>query len=90
MVETDLGEYVVQLAHEKPSHMISPIAHKNRYEVAELLSRESGEHLSGEDISEMTKVARRQLRPAFLEGQMGISWSECSHRGDWHSDAGDE
>jgi L-lactate dehydrogenase complex protein LldF len=72
-VETDLGEYVVQLAGQKPSHMISPIAHLNRYQVAELLSRESGEQLSGEDISEMTVVARRQLRPEFLQGQMGIS-----------------
>ncbi len=73
VVETDLGEYVAQLAHEHPSHMISPIAHKNRYEVAELLSRESGQRLSGEDISELTEVARGQLRAAFLEGQMGIS-----------------
>lgn len=73
VVETDLGEYVVQLAGEKPSHMISPIAHKNRYQVAELLSEVSGEQLSGEDISELTAIARRQLRPAFLEGQMGIS-----------------
>jgi L-lactate dehydrogenase complex protein LldF len=72
-VETDLGEYVVQLAGQKPSHMISPIAHMNRYQVAELLSRESGEELSGEDISELTVVARRQLRPEFMEGQMGIT-----------------
>ncbi|MGE5620231.1 MAG: LUD domain-containing protein [Sphingomonadaceae bacterium] len=73
VVETDLGEYVAQLAHEHPSHMISPIAHKNRYEVARLLSRESGREVSGEDISELTSVARQRLRGAFLAGQMGIS-----------------
>ncbi len=73
VLETDLGEYVVQLARERPSHMISPIAHKNRYQVAELLSQASGQRLSGEDISELTAVARRQLRPEFLTGQMGIS-----------------
>lgn len=73
VLETDLGEYVVQLARERPSHMISPIAHKNRYQVAELLSRETGQQLSGDDISEITAVVRRQLRPEFLRGQMGIT-----------------
>jgi len=73
VVETDLGEYVVQLDHDRPSHMISPIAHKNRYQVAETLSRVSGSKVSGDDISELTGIARRQLRPAFLEAQMGIS-----------------
>lgn len=73
VVETDLGEYVAQLAGERPSHMISPIAHKNRYQVAEVLSRESGRHLSGEDISELTAVARASLRPVFLSADMGVT-----------------
>ncbi len=73
VVETDLGEYVVQLAGEHPSHMISPIAHKNRYEVAQLLSRETGRQLSGDDISELTAVARDQLRSTFLAADMGIT-----------------
>lgn len=42
-VETDLGEYIIQLAGETPSHIIIPAIHKNRYQIAELLSKEAGE-----------------------------------------------
>lgn len=73
VVETDFGEYIVQLAREHPSHMISPIAHKNRYQVAELLNRESGGHLTGDDIGELAAVARSLLREQFLSGEVGIS-----------------
>ena len=44
-IETDLGEYIIQLAGETPSHIIIPAIHKNRYQIAELLSEEAGEHL---------------------------------------------
>ncbi|HEX2923016.1 MAG TPA: LUD domain-containing protein, partial [Chloroflexota bacterium] len=73
VVETDLGEYVAQLANERPSHMISPITHKNRHEVAELVNSATGRSLSGDDISELTDAVRQHLRPAFLSGQMGIT-----------------
>lgn len=73
VVETDFGEYVVNLSGARPSHMISPIAHLNRYQVAGLLSEDTGEALSGDDIAELTRAARRRLRQWFLGAQMGIS-----------------
>jgi L-lactate dehydrogenase complex protein LldF len=71
-VETDLGEYIIQLAHEKPSHIIAPAIHKTRGQVAELFSRE----LRGEfpaDPEVLTAVARRALREKFLQADMGIT-----------------
>ena len=44
-IETDLGEYIIQLAGETPSHIVIPAIHKNRYQIAELLSKEAGEIL---------------------------------------------
>ncbi|HEX9015345.1 MAG TPA: LUD domain-containing protein, partial [Chloroflexota bacterium] len=73
VVETDFGEYVVHLSGARPSHMISPIAHLNRYQVGALLSEDTGETLSGENIQEMTVAARKRLREAFLSAGMGIS-----------------
>ena len=72
VVETDLGEWIVQLAHEKPSHFTVPAAHKTREQVAELLSKEMGEHLEP-DIPNLVKAARRFLRQAFIEADMGVS-----------------
>ncbi|KPJ64007.1 hypothetical protein AMK68_02575, partial [candidate division KD3-62 bacterium DG_56] len=71
-VETDLGEWVVQLAGERPSHMVSPAIHKTREEVAELLSRVTGRHIDP-DIPSLVKVARAELRRCFVEAQMGIT-----------------
>jgi L-lactate dehydrogenase complex protein LldF len=71
-IETDLGEYIIQLAHEKPSHIIAPAIHKTKGQVAELFSRE----LRGEfpaDPEVLTAVARRALRQKFLEADMGIT-----------------
>lgn len=73
VVETDFGEYVVHLSGQRPSHMISPIAHMNRYQVGRLLSEDTGQNLSGEDINELTAAARKRLREAFLSARMGIS-----------------
>lgn len=72
VVETDLGEWIVQLAGERPSHMIAPAIHKPREAVAELFSRVTGETLPPV-ISELVKVARRELRQAFIDADMGIS-----------------
>lgn len=72
-VETDLGEWIVQLAGERPSHIIGPALHMNRRQVAELFSRTTGRDVSREDIGEQVGVAREALRSEFLQGQMGIS-----------------
>jgi L-lactate dehydrogenase complex protein LldF len=72
-VETDLGEWIIQLAGETPSHIIAPAVHKTRGQVAELISQERGESLPSDDILSLTAEARRMLRARFLEADLGIS-----------------
>jgi L-lactate dehydrogenase complex protein LldF len=71
-VETDLGEYIIQLAHEKPSHIIAPAIHKTKGQVADLISAVAGQELPA-DPEALTAAARRQLREKFLEADMGIT-----------------
>jgi L-lactate dehydrogenase complex protein LldF len=70
--ETDLGEYIIQLAHETPSHIIAPAIHKTRQQIATLF-HEKLETPYTEVIPEMTQIARRQLRREFLRADMGIT-----------------
>ena len=72
-VETDLGEWVAQLAHERPSHMVMPIIHKTRQQVGTLLSEATGRAISHEDIAEQVAVIRVEHRKSFLNAGMGIS-----------------
>ncbi len=71
-VETDLGEYIVQLANEKPSHITTPAIHKSRKEIAELFHEKIGSDLNT-DPKFLTTEARRVLREKFLSADMGIS-----------------
>ena len=73
VIETDLGEWVIQLRGEGPSHMVMPAIHLSRKEVAELFTEVTGESQDPDDIDGMVKVARGKLRQAFLEADMGIS-----------------
>jgi len=70
--ETDLGEWIIQLAGQTPSHMVMPAIHMTKEEVSDLFSKEINERLSS-DIPRLVKVARNELRPRFLEADMGIS-----------------
>jgi L-lactate dehydrogenase complex protein LldF len=72
-VETDLGEWVAQLDHERPSHMVMPIIHKTRQQVGAVLSRATGREISREDVAEQVAVIRREHRQAFLQAGMGLS-----------------
>ncbi len=72
-VETDLGEYIIQLAGEKPSHIIAPAIHKTKGQVAELFSRELKRPNVPADPEELTRIARAELRQKFLDADMGIS-----------------
>jgi len=72
VVETDLGEWIVQLAGEKPSHFTQPAVHKTREQIAELLSRVTGRKVEP-DIADLVEVARNELRQAFIEADLGIS-----------------
>ncbi len=73
VTETDLGEWIIQLRREGPSHMVMPAIHLSRREVAELFTKVTGRHQDPDDINGMIKVARRELRQAFLEADMGIT-----------------
>jgi iron-sulfur cluster protein len=70
--ETDLGEWIIQLSGQRPSHMVMPAIHMTKEEVAEIFSKEVHERLSS-DIPRLVKVARRELRQRFLEADMGIT-----------------
>ncbi len=71
-VETDLGEYIIQLAHERPSHIIAPAIHKTKGQVAELISAVAKERLAA-DPEVLTAAARVLLREKFLQADMGIT-----------------
>jgi L-lactate dehydrogenase complex protein LldF len=71
-VETDLGEYIVQLAGESPSHIIAPAIHKTRHEIADLFAAKLG--IARTTVpEELTHAARRALREKFLTADMGTS-----------------
>jgi len=71
-VETDLGEYIIQLAQEKPSHIIVPAIHKTRSQIADLFEKELREGRPNE-VAEITAMARKRLRNEFLSAGMGIT-----------------
>lgn len=72
-VETDLGEWIVQLAGESPSHIVAPAIHMNRGQVVDLFEAETGQNLTDADIPALTAVARQTLRRQFLAAGVGIS-----------------
>ena len=72
VMETDLGEYILQLAHEAPSHIVAPVVHKNKEEIADLFAEKHNKPRKT-DIAELCREAREVLRPAFLNADMGIS-----------------
>ncbi len=77
VVETDLGEYIIQRAHETPSHILAPAAHKNRSQIKSLLdedARQAGmDTPQSEDPADLTRFARWRLRREFLSADMGIT-----------------
>jgi L-lactate dehydrogenase complex protein LldF len=71
-VETDLGEYIVQLAGETPSHIVVPAIHKTKRQIAALFAEKLGIEPS-DDVATLTAAARRALRRRFAEADLGIS-----------------
>jgi len=72
-VETDLGEWILQLAGEHPSHMVMPAIHKTRDQVAELFEKSLGGRVDKQDIDAMVKIARHELRSAYFEAGAGLT-----------------
>ena len=73
VVETDLGEWIIQLRHEGPSHMVMPAIHLSRYQVADLFTDVTHVQQDREDIQKLVKVARKELRGEYVKADMGIS-----------------
>jgi len=72
IVETDLGEWIAQLAGDTPSHIVGPILHMNRKRITEVLSQTAGEELPP-DVEALGSFARRRLREKFLTADIGIT-----------------
>lgn len=71
-IETDLGEYIIQLAGTGPSHIIIPAIHLKKEEIAALFQKKLGIEAPPEAVA-LTAIAREQLRREFLSAEMGIS-----------------
>ena len=71
-LETDLGEWIVQLAGQRPSHMVMPAIHMFKEEVAELFGRQTGKEEPAE-IEHLVEVARNFLRNSYLEAEIGVT-----------------
>ncbi len=72
VVESDLGEYIIQLAGHTPSHLIAPAIHMTKEEVGRLFHDRLGVPLT-DDPAQMNSTARAQLREVFLTADMGVS-----------------
>ena len=73
IVDTDLGERIVQLRHEPPSHIVLPAIHLKKEEVGALFHRELGSARGESDPTRLTEVAREHLREKFLGAEVGIT-----------------
>ncbi len=71
-VESDLGEFIIQIDHDAPSHIVTPMIHKTRREVAAAYRRELGVDCT-EDPEELTKIARKHLRDIYRKADLGVS-----------------
>ena len=72
IVETDLGEWIAQLAGDHPSHIVGPILHMNRKRITQVLSQAAGEKLPP-DVEALGSFARKRLREKFLAADIGVT-----------------
>ncbi len=73
VIETDLGERIIQLAGERPSHLIVPAVHKTKEQVIALLAEKMGIAEPPTEAEELTRLVRGDLRERFLRADMGIT-----------------
>jgi iron-sulfur cluster protein len=78
VIETDLGEWIIQLAGQRPSHMVLPAIHKNRSQVLTLLRRADPSLSEEATIEEMVRAARRYMRSRFLAADVGITGANAA------------
>ncbi|PSL46874.1 L-lactate dehydrogenase complex protein LldF [Salsuginibacillus halophilus] len=73
VIESDLGEYILQIDdHDPPSHIVAPALHKNKEQIRETFAERKGYENSA-DPNELTQFAREQLREEFLEADIGVT-----------------
>ncbi len=72
VVESDLGEFIVQLRHEPPYHIVFPAMHLTRGEISELFTRELGSAKT-DSPEELTMIARRFMREKYIAADVGIT-----------------
>ncbi|MDX9706562.1 MAG: LutB/LldF family L-lactate oxidation iron-sulfur protein [Azospira sp.] len=72
-LESDMGEYIVQLAGEKPSHIIMPAIHKTRQQIAELFAEKVPGVAYTDDVDALIRIGRDVLRKKFMEAGIGLS-----------------
>nr|WP_174674055.1 LutB/LldF family L-lactate oxidation iron-sulfur protein [Pasteurella oralis] len=72
VIETDLGEYILQVAEDKPSHIVVPAIHKDRHQIRKVLAEKLG-YTGSETPEEMTLFIRETIRKDFLEADIGVS-----------------
>ncbi len=72
-LESDMGEYIVQLAGEGPSHIVMPAIHKTRGDIAALFEQHIPDTPYTEDVDTLIQTGRRALRHAFVEADIGLS-----------------
>ncbi|WP_431686728.1 LutB/LldF family L-lactate oxidation iron-sulfur protein [Hahella sp. NBU794] len=72
-LETDMGEYIVQLADETPSHIIMPAIHKNKQQIARLFNQKIDGVEYSEDVDRLIGIGRDVLRQKFFEAEVGLS-----------------
>ncbi len=72
-IETDMGEYILQLAGEKPSHIIMPAIHKTKQQIARLFEEKLPGVAYTEDVDTLIQIGRKVLRQKFLEADIGLS-----------------
>ena len=72
-LETDLGEFIIQMNNETPSHIIVPAIHKNKEQIAAIFHEKIPDTPYTENVEELNAIARKTLRQKFYEAQVGLS-----------------
>jgi len=72
-IESDMGEYIVQMAGEKPSHIVMPAIHKTRQDIGTLFEQHIPGTAYSDDVDTLIQTGRRALRTAFAEADIGLS-----------------
>ncbi|TNC81596.1 MAG: iron-sulfur cluster-binding protein [Oleiphilus sp.] len=72
-IESDMGEFIVQLAEEKPSHIIMPALHKSQQDIASLFQAKLQEPADPDDVDQLIDIGRKTMREKFKHADIGLS-----------------